>query len=335
MRLFLRKHIITITALFSSLIFLTYPITSRACDLCSVYTGEGAKGNRGTGFYTALATQYTHFETLQSNGHEIPNPAGEYIHSWITQGVVGYRYNRWAAQFNIPYINRSFNQLTEDGVKSGRVDGIGDATLLGSYRLVSKFEDDWSIAQEVLFGIKFPTGNTDALGAEEEEEEHHEDGDEEDEVHGHGASGIHGHDLTLGSGSVDYVLGTSLYARYQRFILESNILWSIRTEGDFDYEFANDLIWNIGPGYYLILNEDRTLVIAVVISGEYKGLDTSNGKPELGSDITAWYVGPKVSATFGDRLAVELRGEIPVSINNSGLSIVPDYRIKGGIVFNF
>lgn len=331
----LRKNKTYFTGLFGCLIVMISQPSGQACDLCSIYSGEGAKGHRGTGFYTALATQYTNFDTLQLDGDEIPNPAGEHIDSWITQAVFGYRYSRWAVQINAPYIYRSFTRLTEEGVESSHVSGFGDATILGSYRLFNEFEDDWNFAQDLLFGIKLPTGSTDRLGEEggEGEEGHHDD--DEGHGHGHDASGIHGHDLTLGSGSVDYVLGTSLFARYRRFFLEGNILWAIRTEGDYDYEFANDLMWDIGPGYYLILDEDRTLQLSVVVSGEYKGLDTSKGVPEPGSDITAWYIGPKAAATFGDQLALEIRGEIPVSIGNSGLSMVPDYRIKAGIVFHF
>jgi len=341
----LRKNKTYFTGMLACLIVMIGVPSSQACDLCSIYAGEGAKGNRGTGFYTALATQYTNFDTLQLDGNEIPNPAGEHIDSWITQAVFGYRYSRWAVQLNVPYIHRSFDRLTEHGIESGREHGIGDTSLLGSYRLFNEFEDDWNFAQDLLFGIKLPTGSTDRLGEEggEGEEGHHDDGegeeghhdDDEGRGHGHDASGIHGHDLTLGSGSVDYVLGTSLFARYRRFFLEGNVLWSIRTEGDYEYEFANDLMWDIGPGYYLILDEDRTLQLSVVVSGEYKGLDTSKGTPEPGSDITAWYIGPKAAATFGDQLALEIRGEIPVSIGNSDLTIVPDYRIRAGLVFHF
>ena len=206
-------------AILIGLILFIGPVTGQACDLCSIYAEEGAKANRGTGFYTALATQYTNFDTLQLDGHEIPNPAGESLDSWITQAVFGYRYSRWAVRFNVPYIYRSFDRLTEDGIESGREHGFGDAILAGSYRLISNFEDDWNFSQEILFGIKFPTGSTDRLGEEAGEEEHHDEGDE----HGHGASGIHGHDLTLGRGSVDYVLGTSVFARYRRFVLEGGI----------------------------------------------------------------------------------------------------------------
>jgi len=58
-----------------------------------------------TGFYTAIAEQFTHFGTLQFDDHEVSNPTGQRLDSSITQFVVGYEINnRLALQFNAPFI---------------------------------------------------------------------------------------------------------------------------------------------------------------------------------------------------------------------------------------
>jgi hypothetical protein len=54
--------------------------------------------------------------------------------------------------------------------------------------------------------------------------------------------------------------------------------YAIRTEGDFDYRYANDLIWSTGPGVFLILNEDWTASLQFLVSGEDKGLDKFRGE---------------------------------------------------------
>jgi len=46
-----------------------------------------------TGFYTAIAEQFTHFGTLQFDDHEVANPTGQRLDSSITQFVVGYEIN--------------------------------------------------------------------------------------------------------------------------------------------------------------------------------------------------------------------------------------------------
>src|SRR5262245_6146025 len=64
---------------------------ARACDVCAIYTATEQSESR-TGPQAGLAVQYTHFGTLEENGHEVPNPAGESLDSVITQVVLAYRF---------------------------------------------------------------------------------------------------------------------------------------------------------------------------------------------------------------------------------------------------
>ena len=61
-------------------------------------------------------------------------------------------------------------------------------------------------------------------------------------------SGVHGHDLALGSGSFDGIVGTGIYTRWTRAFFNASMQYAIRTKGDFDYQYANDLTWFGGPG---------------------------------------------------------------------------------------
>ena len=46
--------------------------------------------------------------------------------------------------------------------------------------------------------------------------------------------------------------------------------YAIRTEGDYHYQFANDLPWSGGPGYLLNLGDDFSLSLQANVSGETK-----------------------------------------------------------------
>jgi hypothetical protein len=82
-----------------------------ACDFCAVYTASEALGVSGKGFFAGVAEQYTHFGTLQQDGHEVPNEVGQYLDSSISQVFAGYNFNtRLAVQFNAPVIYRSFKR---------------------------------------------------------------------------------------------------------------------------------------------------------------------------------------------------------------------------------
>jgi hypothetical protein len=122
------------------------------------------------------------------------------------------------------------------------VSGLGDLSLLGNVLPVSYDKMNATFRWTVSGGVKFPTGNTDRL---------QEEFNEVEEPVGP-ASGIHGHDLALGSGSYDGLVGTALFGRWKKLFLAANLQYAIRSEGDFDYRYANDLTWAGGPGAYVL-----------------------------------------------------------------------------------
>jgi hypothetical protein len=183
----------------------------------------------------------------------------------------------------------------------------------------------------LLGGLKFPTGSTRRL---------HEEVDElaaggEESSSGLQPSGIHGHDLTLGSGSVDGLIGTGLFGRLDRFFFNANVQYTIRTKGDFDYEFANDLTWLGGPGAYIILHDRYTVALQLAVTGEYKGLDTFMGMKADDTGITSVYLGPQVNVSWTDKLSVEFGIDLPVLQDNTAFQSVPDYRIRAGLTWHF
>jgi len=301
-----------------------------ACDLCSIYSANQAHGETGPGWLAGLSEQFTHFGTMQMDGHKVENEVGQRLESSVTQVFAGYNFNeRFGLQFNLPIIYRSFKRPEGFEIDRGTESGIGDVALLGSFSILRNESKNGTFAWHVMGGIKLPTGSTDRL---------HEEVDELTEPPpppGAPESGIHGHDLTLGSGSVDGIAGTSIYFRHKRLFFAASTQYSIRTEGDFDYRFANDLTWLGGPGYYLVLNEHWTFTLQLNVSGEYKETDTFRENKAEDTGVTAVYLGPEISVTWGDKLSAELGGELPVSIDNTSLQLVPDYRIRAGLTWRF
>lgn len=296
------------------------------CDVCAIYTGSGARGEGRTGFTAGFAERFTHFGTLQVNGSEVSNPTGQSLDSSITQALVSYGFNdRMAVQFNVPFIHRSFQRPEGFATDKGTEAGIGDVSLLGRIQLWRKDTQDFEWNSHLLGGLKFPTGSSSRLT-----EELHES-----EVPGAPESGIHGHDLTLGSGSTDAVVGAEADVRYQRCFATASVQYVIRSGGDHDYSFANDLTWEAGPGIYLLLGHAYTVSLQCLLSGEHKGTDTSQGIPAADTGLTSVYLGPRLSATWQDRLSAEIGADFPVSIRNTALQAVPDYRLRAALTWHF
>lgn len=296
------------------------------------------------GFYGAVAEQFTHFGTVQIDGREVSNPTGQYENSSITQLVAGYTFNdRFALQLNTPLIYREFKRPEGFAIDRGTESGLGDMSLIlktvafhyssgaqkefdvsGKNPIAIEHEPDFTISLELLSGVKFPTGDSSRI-----EEEFHEI-----DIPGAPPSGIHGHDLTLGTGSFDGIFGGQISLRYKNFFADQSLQFTLRGDGTHQYHFANDLSWDGGPGYYFIRTQETIVGLQFVISGEHKDVDRFRGKPAEDTGITSVFIGPRVVASRG-RWSAEVEVDLPASIENTALQVVPDYRLRGAISFHF
>jgi hypothetical protein len=328
-------------------------LSAHACDLCGCYTPQletmSAKEPNTSpqwwnGLYAAVAEQFTHFGTVQVDGHEVSNPTGQYESSSITQLVTGYTFNdRFALQLNTPLIYREFKRPEGFAIDRGTESGLGDISLLlkgvafryssgarrefdvsGKNPAVIEHEPNFTVSLVLLTGMKSPTGDSSRL-----EEEFHEI-----DVPGASPSGIHGHDLTLGTGSFDGIFGGQISLRYRNFFVDESLQFTLRGDGAHQYHFANDLTWDGGPGYYLVRGRDTIVGLQFVVSGEHKDVDRFRGKPAEDTGITSILVGPRILASR-ERWSAEVDVDLPVLIDNTALQVVPDYRLRGAISFHF
>lgn len=292
-----------------------------ACDFCAVYSATEAQGNSGKGFFAGIAEQYTYFDTFQSDGRNQPNPDAEHLNSLISQAFVGYNINnRFGLQFNLPVIYREWSAMPEGGGRvHGSEVGLGDALLVGNIRLFKKRTIDYTFNWNGMAGVKFPTGNSHFL---------------KPDLDGITA-GIGGHDLALGTGSYDGVVGTEIFLRWKKFFGTAGTQYNIRSEGTFGYQFANELGWNGGPGVYLALKDEYTLSLQAVVSGEYKKEDTIHGVATDDTAITSVFLGPQINFTWGSDLSANVGADLPVSIKSSGDQIVPTLRLRAAVTWRF
>jgi hypothetical protein len=345
-------------------VFALATAAAHACDLCGCYTpqmeamldselstfGEPLSASERQGrwlsrVYVAIAEQFTHFGTLQLKGNEVANPTGQYLDSSITQLVAGYSFNsRFALQLNVPLIYRSFERPEGFALDRGTESGVGDVSLLGKFVLfhttagehrslnlddpknphLEKHESDFTVSALLIGGVKFPTGGTSRLKEEFNEVV----------IPGAPESGIHGHDLTLGTGSYDAIIGGQFSLRYKSFFFQADTQFTLRGDGAHQYHFANDLSWSGGPGYYFVRNRKTIVGLQLACSGEHKDIDRFRGQSAQDTGITSVFLGPRVIASYG-KLSAELAAEFPVSIDNTALQVVPDYRLRGSLAIRF
>jgi hypothetical protein len=311
-----------------------------ACDLCAISSAGSARGESTAGFLFTLSEQFVASDTEQRNGVEHKPGPGE-DHYWydksITHLVPGYNFSeRVGISLNVPIIYEEFNRLylryNNSGLlipttERGREFGLGDMSLIGRVTVFNKAEMEWGIGVNVLAGARFPTGNSDRLE------------DQADEARGHpphvAVSGVHQSDLTLGSGSYDGIFGLTVNGRWQRLFCNVLAQYYVRTEGESTYTYANEVMVNGGPGYYLLLHKRYTLNLQAYAGYESRGRDTLFGAPVYDTGMTGWYMGPQIGFTWGLHFSAQAAVDLPIVIYNHGTQNVPDYRIHGGLTWRF
>jgi hypothetical protein len=335
-------------ALFSTA--LLFQTSASGCDLCGCYLpAHEAAGVHPVNLYGGVAEQFTHFGTLQFNDHEVDNPTGQHLDSSITQFVLGASFfdNRLALQVNIPFIYRSFKRPEGFETDRGTESGLGDVSLLSNYVLFRKDalfhetsgglskdgkttispgrgEPDLSMTLNLIAGVKFPTGDSSRIREEFSEVE----------VEGAPESGIHGHDLTLGTGGYDAIFGMQAYIRYKSVFFLAESQFTLRGDGLHQYHFANDWSWSGGPGFYFIRHERNSLGLQCVLSGESKDTDRFQGRVADDTGVTSLYIGPRIVAQLG-KVSADVGVDLPVIMNTTKFQAVPDYRIRAGLTVHF
>lgn len=303
-----------------------------ACDLCAVYSAQLAHAQGASGWYAGLSEQYSRYDQLRSGGDRIDEDGGQYLRSSITQLFLGYGLSeQWSLQLNAPLIHRSYLRLEHDGMADrGSDSGMGDVSVLAQYLAVQRMRDDAAFSWRLLAGIKLATGDSDRL-AEELDEDHHGGLKHDDGI----PVGVHGHDLALGSGSTDLLLGSTLNGRQGRWLYGAELQYAWRTEGDYDYRMGNDLQWAVSVGRYLRLDDDRSQSLQLRLSGEHKRFDELGGERLGDTRQRTLALGPQWAGTWGARQALEVGFELPLDQQVSEVQITQGWRVRAAWTTRF
>lgn len=330
---------------------MTLPTRGMACDAHSVYL-EPNRRPTSRQFTIGVAEQYTHMGTVKFDGDEVPSE-GERLNSSITQIFANYGFADWfGMQLNLPIIVRDYRRLESGRLTRGSLSGIGDMSLVG---IVTPFDAGTTMGRftaSLLGGLKFPTGDASQLREELASLETHASSDvmplrgvaQHEPVPGHPAptpgerrtsSAIRGHDIAIGSGSVDGVVGGQLAWRGGRAFAFGVMQYAVRTSGAYEYTFANELSWVGGFGYDVIETNGRRLSLFATLSGDTKGNDTQAGVKLGDTGRTRLYAGPGVLLGWATNFVAEINVDVPVVREATDLQLVPDIRVRGGVSWRF
>ncbi len=300
-----------------------------ACDSCGCHLPADLSPVTPS-IDVGVQEQYTAFDTLRDRGHRVGNPDGQYLHSSTTQLVVTVRPRPWlSVSAFVPWISRGYSRPTDTGMERGTVAGLGDCTLLAAARLAYAHQDDDETSASVLAGLKLPTGRPGQLSSELAEA-----GAPDDDTGPAAASAVGGHDLALGFGAWDPIVGLAGGGRHGRWFAACQGTWSLNTEGAYRYRVAPELAADLGVGY-AVLDERWRVTVQGNLTIESKGQDTVAGHPTDDTENHDLFAGPEVAAVVDRRVQAHAGFDLPVIERNSATQLVPTWRLRGGVDWRF
>ena len=301
-----------------------------ACDFCACELPSMGLDNH-TGWRVNVSEQFTHFGTLQQDGHAVANPAGERLDSSVTQFIIGYDFaHALGVQLSVPMVHRSFQRWHNGVLENGSVGGVGDVSFLAHWAPIHIQGSEFLLTARFFAGISLPTGDSSRVLEEGAESAGEGEGGGEAM-----ASGIHGHDLALGTGSVSGIFGVDAHVQWKRIFASVGIEGVARTKGAHGYTFADEMSWHGELGAFLVDADDFNLALAAECTGASKGQDVFQGTVATDTSATFVFLGPKISATWGKRYHADLSVAFPVIRENSGVQAVPDYRVSATFGIRF
>jgi len=279
---------------------------------------------------------------MQFHGEAIPRGTildEVYLDNSMTHVVLGYNFSsRFGLNLNAPLVHRRFKryELRPTGVASeeGSVSGLGDLSLIGRWTALAKSSMKSSASVNLLGGVKLPTGDSSRIENEVSKAAAY-NALFRGGVHAHEFGGVHEHDLAPGSGSLDAIFGATANLRWDRWFWSSLFQYYWRMEGEADFKFGDELMISGGPGAYIWLDRKFTLSLQANTAFETRARDEFLGSKSNNTGLTAWYLGPQISFTWGQRFSANTGVDVPLRIDNNGLQNVADYRIHGGVTWRF
>ena len=246
----------------------------------------------------------------------------------------------------LPYIRRTGIRAAEDVGGTievedhGSPSGIGDLSLLGQYRFLNDKASRTEAA--VLVGVKAPTGATDV----------HHDGE------------LLEAEFQPGSGAWDGLFGLALTKRVGPWSFDSNVLYTLVTEGTQQTDLGDLFLYNAAVSYRLISlgaatpmfhgahaheagddghghmhNHDEVgqgvaLDLVMELNGEWHGKQDTAGVKDDNSGGNTIYVSPGLGLSIDQWSGFASLG-IPIVKDLNGIQAEPDWRVSTGASLAF
>jgi len=245
--------------------------------------------------------------------------------------TVGYGFSsRFKAFLSLPYVRNTMKMSSFEDPMMGWMDmdmqptsGVGDATLMGLYRLYTNRDLRPTDVVTLGFGLKTATGSfTETLS---------------------NGSLIHAH-MQPGTGSWDPLLSLIYTKMLEQFLVQADATYQYTTRNRQGYEFGDSLAVNLGGKYAFSRELSASIGLtylrvgrAVDQNGKYYDPAANNSlmdDPANTGNQSIW-LSPCLQFFPVKNVAIDAKVQVPVWERVNGIQLVSRYQVQGGISYSF
>lgn len=227
-------------------------------------------------------------DTAYNGDDEVMDASSREMTTSITN--VMFRYglgNNFDIRAIIPYVYKNMKQTYPKGPRKGhgltlKNSGIGDAKVFVRYQILNQKKLD-PVFLAFGLGLKVPTGDTSKS-----------------------FTTIQGEQKTptmqLGSGSWDVIGEIGMTKMLPNSRIDTYASYTLKNEGSYDYEFGDQINWNVGYSYALNYHFD----LQCELNGIHMQKNKSNGKEVDNSGGNFIYITPGIHTRISKKYDVSL-----------------------------
>lgn len=326
-----RARIGLIAVLVLNVAVLVQRAQAQDCDRCVAtnYLQSGLLHEQPN--HAGLQLSYDYRHTMLTGSSDTPNAADEKVASTLVNLYYSQRLVEGTTlDIYLPFESKAYTERPNYTYDSGRDSGLGDISLVATQQLFHGVAERRLVDWRARAGVKLPTGDASQL-----------DNYPPQAVPPRGdgrvypTSGIYPYDRAIGSGSVDWIVGSSYVARYEDFFGVVDGQFIGRTAGENDFTRGNTVTVHVTPGYIFSYARGNQFSLMLDAAYRYDAQSEYDGTTVDNSGQTAFLMGPQVMGNFQGRLLATVGVSLPLYQSVEGTQLASDYQILASVMTGF
>jgi hypothetical protein len=269
------------------------------CDACGCSASGGSMGFSSMLNSNFIGVRYFHQSYKSTNGLYSNSPWYDEnfntLQIWARIPIV----KRVQVSALVPYHFHS----RETALGNQKINGLGDATILGMYQLYQTHKDSTIFVHtlQVGGGLKIPIGKFDAAN-----------------------NGSVNPSYQVGTGAWDYLLASEYVIKKKQFGINTMLNYVIKTENEKNYRFGNQ--FNYASTLFWVYQTSKISVVPQLgIAGEVFE-DNFQHKQKVRNTSGDIFMG-KIGFEIGkDKFSLGANAMLPINQNLTGGNVVANYR---------